>query len=327
MPIATVGGFVKIAVLDDYQDSVKTLESFKQLSGHDVTIFNDTIDDTMALAQRLQPFEAIVLIRERTKVTAELLERLPNLKVISQTGKVSNHIDPLICARFGIQVLEGVGSPIAPSELCWALIMAASRYIPSYIKNLENNQWQQNNQLGLGRTLHGLIIGIWGYGKIGRRIASYANAFGMKVMVWGSESSRCAAQQDGFIAANSKREFFLTCDVISLHLRLNNITHESVTLADLRLMKSDSLLVNISRAELIEHGALLAEMKRVPSKKAAIDVYDKEPANSIDEPLISLPNVLCTPHLGYVEQKSFELYFRVAFENLIEFANQQGSHA
>ncbi|WP_394142631.1 D-2-hydroxyacid dehydrogenase family protein [Vibrio chagasii] len=312
---------MKIAILDDYQNAVKSLECYQKLEDHDVTVFTETFPEN-ELALKLYDFEALVLIRERTEITESLLAKLPNLKVISQTGKVSNHIDPQLCERFGVKVLEGRGSPVAPSELCWALIMAASRHIPTYASNLKQNQWQSSGALGLGRTLRGLKLGIWGYGKIGRCIAQYAKAFGMDVMVWGSQNSREQAQADGFEAAATKQEFFERVDVLSLHLRLNSITKSCVTANDLSVMKPDSLFVNISRAELVEPNALFDELTKVPSKRAAIDVFDIEPATPNNEPLLSLPNVTATPHLGYVEQNSYELYFDIAFDNILAYQKE-----
>ncbi|MEZ8879423.1 D-2-hydroxyacid dehydrogenase family protein [Vibrio lentus] len=311
---------MKIAILDDYQNTVKSLECYRKLQDHDVTVFTETYPEN-ELVLKLYDFEALVLIRERTEITESLLSKLPNLKVISQTGKVSNHIDPQLCERFGVKVLEGRGSPVAPSELCWALIMAASRHIPTYVSNLRQNQWQSSGALGLGRTLRELKLGIWGYGKIGRCIAQYAKAFGMDVTVWGSQNSREQAQADGFEAAVTKQAFFESVDVLSLHLRLNNVTKGCVTANDLGVMKPDSLLVNISRAELVEPEALFNELTKVPSKRAAIDVFDIEPATPDNEPLLSLPNVTATPHLGYVEQNSYELYFDIAFDNILAYQN------
>ena len=309
---------MKIAILDDYQNTVKSLECFRKLQDHDVTVFTESYPEN-ELVLKLSDFEALVLIRERTEITESLLSKLPNLRVISQTGKVSNHIDPQLCERFGVKVLEGRGSPVAPSELCWGLIMAASRHIPTYASNLKRNQWQCSGALGLGRTLRGLKLGIWGYGKIGGCIAQYAKAFGMEVMVWGSQNSREQAQADGFEAAASKLAFFESVDVLSLHLRLNSKTKGCVTANDLSVMKPDSLLVNISRAELVEPNALFNELTKVPSKRAAIDVFDIEPATPNNEPLLSLPNVTATPHLGYVEQNSYELYFDIAFDNILSY--------
>ncbi|EGR2795238.1 D-2-hydroxyacid dehydrogenase family protein [Vibrio navarrensis] len=312
---------MKIAILDDYQDQVRRLSCFSLLDGHQVTVFNQTINDETTLAQRLQPFEALVLIRERTPITAYLLRQLPNLQLISQTGKISNHLDLAACTQANVAVAEGIGSPIAPAELCWALIMAARRQLPQYFNNLQRGRWQQSDLPGLGQTLHGQTLGIWGYGKIGQMIAQFGRTFGMQVLIWGSDASRQKAQQDGFDTAKSKSEFFCRADVLSLHLRLNDATRGIVTQADLAQMKSGSLFVNTSRAELVQTGALYQQMADNPDKFAAVDVYEQEPANAENQPLLTLPNLLASPHLGYVEQNSYELYFRCAFENINAFAN------
>lgn len=292
---------MKIAILDDYQNVIKDLDCFKSLSGHDVTVLTETYTE-QELISRLQNIEALVLIRERTTITEQILRALPKLKVISQTGKVSQHIDVSLCQRYGVVVLEGIGSPIAPAELCWALLMAATRHIPAYVSNLKQGQWQQSGELGLGKTLSGRTLGIWGYGRIGQRVAKYASAFDMPVLVWGSESSRKLATSHGFDVAPTKQAFFSNADIVSLHLRLTQETKAIVTASDLALMKSDSLLLNISRAELIEPNALYNVLVKSPYRQAAIDVFDFEPANTQIEPLLQLPNVTATPHLGYVEK-------------------------
>eukprot|EP00914_Ancora_sagittata_P000891 GHVO01002348.1.p1 GENE.GHVO01002348.1~~GHVO01002348.1.p1 ORF type:complete len:333 (-),score=5.66 GHVO01002348.1:346-1344(-) len=312
---------LKIAVLDDYQNSVKDLECFSLLQDHDVHVFNETFLTVDDLVRNLIDFDVCILIRERTVITEALLSRLPNLKLISQTGKISNHIDAKLCHQYGVVVSEGVGSPVAPSELCWGLIMSASRHIPAYVSHFTQNQWQQSGSLGLGRVLNGSVLGIWGYGKIGQRIAQYAKAFGMEVIVWGRDASRALAQEHGFSAAASKAEFFQIADVVSLHLRLNEATKACVTEDDLAQMKDGALFVNTSRAELVEKGALYRVMSANSNKQAAVDVFEIEPANRDNEPLLSLPNVLCTPHIGYVEQGSYELYFKIAFDNVVAFAN------
>lgn len=314
---------MKIVILDDYQNVVKKLECFSLLSEHDVTVLTQSFKNTDDLAEKIKDAEAIVLIRERSKIDAKLLSKLPHLKLISQTGKIGNHIDISACNESRVLVAEGKGSPVAPAELCWALIMAASRNLPSYCANLLDNKWQNSGNLGLGRTLSGLSLGIWGYGKIGQRIAQYAKAFGMNVVIWGSESSCLRAQKDGFSVSNSKVEFFSSCDILSLHLRLNDETRNCVKRADLALMKSNSLFVNISRAELVEENALYNELKQNPSKRAAIDVFNTEPATLDNEPLLSLENVICTPHIGYVEKNSYELYFKKAFENIVAFTQNK----
>ncbi|ENM5894045.1 D-2-hydroxyacid dehydrogenase family protein [Vibrio mimicus] len=313
---------MKIAVLDDYQNVVISLNAFQCLQEHDVKVFNDSVSDEAVLIERLKPFEALVLIRERTQITENLLANLPNLKLISQTGKVSNHIDVALCERYGVTVLEGIGSPVAPAELCWGLILAASRHLPSYVQKLQVGEWQQNGGLGLGRTLSGRTLGIWGLGKIGQRIAQFGQVFGMQILVWGSEASRQKALELGYQPAADKAEFFAKADVLSLHLRLNDATRGIVTKQDLLSMKTDSLFVNTSRAELVESGALYQVMHANPTRQAAVDVYENEPALPSNEPLLSLPNVLCAPHLGYVEKNSYEIYFQAAFENVIGYAQQ-----
>ena len=315
---------MKIAILDDYQDAVRGLECFRLLEGHDVKVFNNSARGLGQLAIRLAPFDALVLIRERTAFPRALLAKLPNLKLISQTGKVSGHVDVAAATEHGIAIAEGVGSPVAPAELTWALIMAASRKIVPYANNLKDGLWQTasvNPELnGLGRVLKGRTLGIWGYGKIGHLIAGYAQAFGMQVMVWGSEKSRAAAVADGLTAAPTREAFFEQADVVSVHLRLNDATRGIVKADDLARMKRDALFVNTSRAELGEEGALEAALRRGRPGYAALDVFTSEPL-AADAPILKIPTVLATPHLGYVERDSYELYFRAAFENVVNFAN------
>lgn len=243
-------------------------------------------------------------------------------QLISQTGRISQHIDVAACQRHNVVIAEGVGSPVAPAELCWALVMAASRHLVAYAQNLHAGQWQQTGKLGLGRTLDGLTFGIWGYGRIGQLVARYARAFGMHVLVWGRESSRERAEADGLAAAASKADFFSRSDIVSLHLRLNDATRACVELADLQRMKPDALLVNTSRAELIEAGALFRALTTGRPGFAALDVFETEPLPE-DSPWLAMPNVLCSPHLGYVEQNSYELYFRAAFENIVNYFNPE----
>ncbi|MCG7495516.1 D-2-hydroxyacid dehydrogenase family protein [Vibrio sp. Of7-15] len=308
---------MKVAVLDDYQNVVKDLDCFSLLRNHDVKILTQFYDNEDELVAQLKDRDAIVLIRERTQITESLLAQLPNLKLISQTGKVSNHISVEQCSKYNIAVAEGRGSPVAPSELCWALIMASSRHLCAYTQQLQSGVWQDSGSLGLGRTLKGLTLGIWGYGKIGQQIAQFGNAFGMKVLVWGSEQSRRKATADGFFAAMSKYEFFQQSDVLSLHLRLNEVTRSCVKLEDLKVMKPDALFVNISRAELVEPLALEKALVQGRPGFAALDVFEAEPITN--SPLFTMPNVLCSPHLGYVEQNSYELYFQIAFENVVNY--------
>ena len=314
---------MKVAILDDYQDVVKDLDCFKLLSEHDVEVFTTEPQSQTELVNRLKDFEALVLIRERTVFDDALLSQLPNLKLISQTGKISNHLDADVCTQHKVAIAEGRGSPIAPSELCWSIIMASSRHIAPYVNNFQKGHWQSSGDLGIGRSLSGLTLGIWGYGKIGQRIAKYATAFGMEVLVWGREGSFERAKQDGHRVASAKSELFTDSDVLSLQLRLNEDTRGCVTADDLALMKKDALIVNTSRAELIETDALYNALVAGAPGFAAVDVFTQEPANASNEPLLSLPNVLATPHLGYVEKKGYELYFSIAFENVVKFAQGQ----
>lgn len=314
---------MKIAILDDYQNATPGLDCYQLLDGHDVKVFNNSARGNGQLAIRLAPYEALVLIRERTSLPASLLAKLPNLKLISQTGKLSGHVDVAAATARGIAIAEGTGSPVAPAELTWALIMAASRKIVPYANNLKDGVWQTasiNPQLnGLGRVLRGRTLAIWSYGKIGKLVAGYGKAFGMRIIVWGGEKSRAAAVADGYEAASSREAFFEQADVLSLHLRLADATRGIVTASDLARMKPDALFVNTSRAELVEEGALEAALQAGRPGMAALDVFTEEPL-AADAPLLRMPTVLATPHLGYVEQDSYELYFRAAFENVVNFA-------
>jgi D-3-phosphoglycerate dehydrogenase / 2-oxoglutarate reductase len=314
---------MKIAILDDYQDCVRHLDCFRLLEGHEVRIFNNSARGLGQLALRLADFEALVLIRERTTLSSALLSRLPQLKLISQTGKVSGHVDVDAATGRGIAIVEGVGDPTAPAELTWALIMAASRKIPQYATNLREGLWQTASIMPelntLGTVLKGKTLAIWGYGRIGKLVAGYGRAFGMKVQVWGSGASRAAAERDGLQAAASRESFFADADVLSLHLRLNDATRGLVTAADLTRMKASALFVNTSRAELLAEGALELALRIGQPGYAALDVFETEPLPP-DSPLLRYANVLATPHLGYVEKDSYELYFRAAFQNVIDFA-------
>jgi D-3-phosphoglycerate dehydrogenase len=314
---------MKIAILDDYQDVVKSLDCFALLKGFEVKVFTRSFQSESELAAALQDYEGLVLIRERTAITRSLLAALPGLKVISQTGKVSRHIDLQACHDQGVMVVEGAGSPVAPAELCWASIMAASRHLVPYVENFRQDRWQDSGTLGLGRALAGLTLGIWGYGKIGQRIARYARAFEMNVLVWGRQPSRDKARADGLQAASSQVDFFSAADILTLHLRLVPQTQRCVTAADLGRMKPSALFVNTSRAELVEKDALQRALRAGRPGFAAVDVYEHEPVSAAEEPLLHMPNVLCTPHLGYVEKKSYALYFRLAFENIVSTLNGQ----
>lgn len=314
---------MKIAILDDYQDCVRQLPCFRLLDGHDVKIFTNSARGVGQLAIRLAEFEALVLIRERTAITRPLLARLPKLKLIAQTGKLSGHVDVEAATAHGVAIAEGVGDPTAPAELTWALVMAASRKIPQYTALLKDGLWQTASLAprhnGLGTVLKGKTLGIWGYGRIGRMVARYGAAFGMQVMVWGSEASRAQAVRDGYRAVDSRQAFFAQADVLSLHLRLNDATRAIVGADDLAAMKPTALFVNTSRAELVAPGALEAALQAGRPGHAALDVFETEPLPAAS-PLLRMENVLATPHLGYVEQHSYETYFRSAFENILAFA-------
>jgi len=304
-----------IVIPDDYQNVIRTLECFTTLADHQVSVYHDAVDDLEILAERFAEADALVLTRERTRIDEALLARLPTLKLISQTGKVSSHLDVEACTRHGVAVMEGRGSPIAPAELTWALIISARRQLFPAMQALYAGQWQTN----LGQRLAGQTLGIWGYGKIGQRLARYAQAFEMPVLVWGSEASRQAAVADGHQAASSREAFFAEADVLTLHLRLAQSTRHLITAADLALMKPSALLVNTSRAELIAPGALLESLNKGRPGYAALDVFEQEPLINTDHPLLRDSRVLCTPHLGYVEREGYELYFGDAFANVRAF--------
>lgn len=306
---------MKTAILDDYQNIINKLDCYSLLDGLDVLILNETEKNIDKLSESLKDVEILVLTRERTIINEDLLSKLPKLKLISQTGKISNHLDLKACTRHKVAVAEGIGSPIAPSELAWALIMNSTRQIPRAIEGMKNGKWQVN----IGSTIYGKTLGIWGYGKIGRRIASYAKVFGAKVMIWGSEKSRENAVNDGFEMAETKEYFFKNADIISLHLRLNENTSGMIKETDLNLMKPSSILINTSRAELIEEGALLKCLKKGRPGFAGIDVYEDEPIYDVNYELLKMSNVVCTPHIGYVERNSYEIYFGKAFENVVNF--------
>ena len=319
---------MNIVILDDYQDAVRKLRCASKLEAYPAKVYTNTVKGIGQLSVRLRDADVIVLIRERTQMTRQLLEKLPRLRMIAQTGRVGSHVDVQACTERGIAVAEGVGSPVAPAELTWALIMAAMRRLPQYIATLKHGGWQQSGlksgsmppNFGLGVVLRGRTLGIWGYGKIGQLVAGYGKAFGMQVMVWGSQAAREQAVSDGLQAATSREELFAQSDVLSLHLRLSDETAEIVRLEDMGRMKPTALLVNTSRDELIEHDALLAALSRGRPGMAAVDVFESEPILQ-GHALLRLENCICTPHIGYVEQESYELYFGAAFDNVVNFVN------
>ncbi|GAB4443204.1 MAG: D-2-hydroxyacid dehydrogenase family protein [Anaerolineae bacterium] len=310
---------MKIIIPDDYQHVVQTLDCFRLLDGFAVQLYHDTVTDLDELARRFADADALVLTRERTSITEPLLARLPRLKLISQTGKVAGHVDVEACTRRGIAIAEGFGSPVAPAELTWALIMAAMRGLVPAVNGMAAGRWQTN----MGDCLEGKTLGIWGYGKIGKRVARYGAAFGMDVRVWGSESSRQQAQADGFAAAASRDDFFRQSDVLTLHLRLKPATSGIVRYEDLARMQPLALFVNTSRAELVEAGALHRALSEGRPGRAALDVYEQEPIYDPNHWALKMPNVLCAPHIGYVERRGYEYYFGVAFQNVADFFSGQ----
>ena len=317
---------MNIVILDDYQDAVRKLKCASRLDAFPAKVYTNTVKGIGQLSVRLKDADVIVLIRERTAITRQLIEKLPRLKLIAQTGRVSSHVDVAACTERGIAIAEGTGSPIAPAELTWALIMAAMRRLPQYVGNLKHGAWQQSGlksasmpaNFSLGSVLRGKVLGIWGYGKIGQIVAGYGRAFGMHVMIWGSEASRQKAAQDGFAAAATREAFFEESDVLSLHLRLHETTHGMVGLDDLSRMKPTALFVNTSRAELLHHDVLISALNRGRPGLAAVDVFETEPILQ-GHALLRLENCICTPHIGYVEQDNYELYFGAAFDNVVNF--------
>jgi D-3-phosphoglycerate dehydrogenase / 2-oxoglutarate reductase len=309
---------MRIAILDDYFDTIRGLDCFAKLAGHEVTIWNDHVQDVDTLAERLRDTEALVLIRERTQIRTALLERLPKLKMISQRS-VYPHIDIDSCTRLGIIVSSGqhAGTPsYAAAELTWALVLAAMRSVPQQMAALKAGQWQ----IGVGHTLRDKTLGIYGYGRIGAVVAGYGRAFGMKVLVWAREPALAQARAEGYEIAGSKNEFFEQCDVLSLHMRLVDATRGIVTSADLARMKPTALLVNTSRAPLIEPNALVNALRAGRPGMAAVDVFEKEPLRDTSDPLLTMDNVVCTPHIGYVSRDEYEIQFTDIFDQIVAYA-------
>lgn len=309
---------MKITILDDYTDTVRGLRCFQKLAGHDVEVFNDHTQDLDELARRLHDTEALVLIRERTTVGAALLERLPRLRLISQRGGYP-HIDADACTRLGIIVSSDLhsGTSFATAELTWALILASARQLPKQAAALKAGAWQA----GIGDTLRGKTLGVYGFGRLGRTVAGYGVAFGMSVLVWASASSREAAREQGLGVTGDKRELFAESDVLTLHLRLVAATRHIVTSADLAAMKPTAVLVNTSRAGLIEPGALVDALRAGRPGRAAVDVYEREPLRDPDDPLLGMDNAICTPHIGYVTRDDYELQFSDIFDQIIAYAH------
>ncbi len=309
---------MKVAILDDYHDTLRTLDCFSRLAGHDVTIWNDHLQDVEPLAARLRETEALVLIRERTQIRSTLLERLPNLRLISQRS-VYPHIDIDACTRLGVIVSSNLhaGMPsYATAELTWGLVLAAMRQIPQQMASLKAGTWQT----GVGSTVRGKTLGIYGYGRIGKVVAEYGKAFGMNVLVWARPDSLAKARAEGWPVAASKAEFFERCDVISLHMRLVEATRGIVTAEDLARMKPTALLVNTSRAPLVAPGALVAALRAGRPGMAAVDVFEEEPVRDPAHPLLALDNVVATPHIGYVSREEYELQFADIFDQIVAYA-------
>jgi len=309
---------MKVTILDDYHDTLRTLPCFAKLNGHDVTIWNDHLQDVDGLVDRLEETEALVLIRERTNIRTPLLERLPKLRLISQRS-VYPHIDINTCTRLGIIVSSNQHADTpshATAELTWGLVLTALREIPQQMASLKAGNWQTN----VGRSVRGKTLGIYGWGRIGKVVASYGDTFGMNVLVWASEAGRERARTDGRITAVSKGAFFERCDVLSLHMRLYDSTRAIITAADLACMKPTSLLVNTSRAPLIESRALEAALLAGRPGMAAVDVYEEEPITKDGHPLLRMPNVICTPHIGYVTREEYELQFTDIYDQIKAYA-------
>jgi D-3-phosphoglycerate dehydrogenase len=309
---------MKVSILDDYFDTIRTLDCFNKLADHEVTVSNDHVQDVEELTGRLHGTEALVLIRERTQIRTPLLERLPELKLISQRS-VYPHIDIVTCTRLGIVVSSDLhqGSPsYATAELTWGLVIAGMRRIPQQVASMKAGHWQD----GVGRSLLFRTLGIYGYGRIGKVVAEYGRAFGMNVVFWASEASRARAEADGLVVATSKEAFFEQCDVLSLHMRLVEATRGIVTAEDLARMKPSALLVNTSRAGLIEPGALVEALLFGRPGMAAVDVYETEPLVDTDDPLFHMDNVVCTPHIGYVSRDEWEIQFSDIFDQINAFA-------
>lgn len=309
---------MKITILDDWFDTLRTLRCFEKLGGHEVTIWDDHVEDVGALAERLRETEALVLIRERTQVRAPLLQRLPALRLISQRS-VYPHIDVDACTRLGVILSSNLHADTpsyATAELTFGLILAAARQIPQQMASLRAGRWQ----IGLGTTLRGKTLGIFGYGRIGKVVAGYGRAFAMKVLVWAREASLARARADGYSAAASKEALFVESDVLSLHMRLVPATRGIVTRVDLARMRPDAILVNTSRAGLVEPGALAAALRAGRPGMAAVDVYEEEPLRDVDHPLLRMDNVVCTPHIGYGTREEWEIQFADVFDQVNAYA-------
>ena len=308
---------MKIVVIDDYQNAFKTLKCYPKLAGHDVTVFTDTETNVGKLAERLKDADAVVLTQQRSSFPRALIEKLPKLKLIGQTGRAATHVDLEACTEKGIVVSAGgAGNPHPTAELTWGLILSALRKLPFEVTRLKEGHWQST----LGVSVQGKCLGIYAYGKIGSIVAGVGKAFGARVVCWGREGSTGRAKATGFEVAKSREEFFSEADIVSLHLPLNKDTRGIVTREDLGHMKPTALLVNASRAGLIAEGALVDALKAGRPGMAAVDVYEREPVTGADDPLLKLDNATCTPHLGYVTRETYEDYYAVVDDDIVNFA-------
>ncbi|MBI2364712.1 MAG: D-2-hydroxyacid dehydrogenase family protein [Deltaproteobacteria bacterium] len=313
---------MKIVVIDDYQNAFKTLKCYAKLSGHEVIVYTDTEKDPERLAERLKDADVVLLTQQRSAFPRAVIERLPKLKLIGQTGRAATHVDLAACTEKGIVVSAGgSGNPNATAEITWGLILSALRNLPYEVRRLKEGHWQST----LGIAIHGKTLGIYAFGKIGSIVAGVGKAFGTRVVCWGREGSTGRARAGGFEVAKSREEFFAEADILSLHLPLNKDTRGIVTRDDLARMKSTALIVNASRSGLIATGALVDALKAGRPGFAAVDVYDEEPVGA-NEPLIKMSNVTCTPHLGYVTRESYEEYYAVVVEDILAFAAGKPSH-
>jgi D-3-phosphoglycerate dehydrogenase len=308
---------MKIVIPDDYQDMIHKLDAFRLLDGHAVVRYRAPARDVDELVARLEPAEIVVEIRERIRFSRALIERLPNLKLIALVGRASQAIDYRAATDHQVLVSTGIsGSPEAPAELAVALMLAARRNIAVEAPRMREGQWPTT----LSYRLRGSTLGIFGLGRIGKLVAEAGRGLGMKVLVWGRETSLSEARAAGYDTAAGKDELFARADVLQLLVRLTGETRGIVTAADFGRMKPTALFVNVARAELIEKGALVAALEAGRPGFAAVDVYDEEPVTGGNHPLLKMPNVLCTPHLGWAEWDTFELYFRECFEQIVNYA-------
>ena len=308
---------MKIAVIDDYQNAFPTLKCYAKLKDHEVMVYTDTEKEPARLAERLKDAEAVVLTQQRSRFPRAAIERLPKLKLISQTGRATAHIDVAACTERGIVVSAGgAGNPHATAELTWALILAALRHIPYEVRRLREGHWQST----LGIAVQHKTLGIYALGRIGSIVARVGQTFGARALCWGREGSTARAREAGYEVAKSREAFFAGADILSLHLPLNKETQGIVTAADLALMKPSALLANTSRAGLIAQGALVNALKAGRPGMAAVDVYEDEPVLGAAHPLLKMDNVICTPHLGYVEKDTYEDYYGVVVDQIVAYA-------